>query len=451
MKQKIRPSDILGEGVDFTTFDKLDRKPEVDAMVSLLQQVSTPSVIAIDAPWGAGKTFFLQYLQNELKRINPKVVYFNAWETDFAEDPLLAFICEIDQQCKSFAGESQDIWSGVVDAGTKLLEIGVDLALKTSTAGYIGTDDLSDIYPKGQKVTQKYSELKSAIIEFRERLKKAASSLDENSPLIILVDELDRCRPNYTIELLERTKHLLNVEGLSIVLGADMDQLSKSVKHVYGSEFNAIRYLTRFVDLTYTLRDNLSRSFTESSIDDLAVLDFVDDPHLKQNIIGIQKKEIFNMLNLLKQAYSLHLRDIQQLFVKSAIVLRVLNRQLNDEAYSMIPYYVCLQMHAPVIFEAIIRGNRRPVIDEIFKLLPFSSRDTDDVKIAKLVGLFMDQSDIESSEWEKRTRTRLNGIKWGDSRVDRFIQDIKSYSMDDISKIYSNDFFQAFLVCVRIR
>ena len=81
------------------------------------------------------------------------------------------------------------------------------------------------------------------------------TSLDRESTgkVIILVDELDRCRPIYAIELLERVKHLFDTEGIVFVLGVDRKQLSHSVKALYGATFDAAGYLRRFIDIDYKL------------------------------------------------------------------------------------------------------------------------------------------------------------------------------------------------------
>jgi hypothetical protein len=71
--------------------------------------------------------------------------------------------------------------------------------------------------------------------------------------MFIFIDELDRCRPTYSIAMLERIKHLFDVDGVVFVLATDATQLSHSIKAVYGSEFDSKRYLQRFFSRTYKL------------------------------------------------------------------------------------------------------------------------------------------------------------------------------------------------------
>lgn len=71
--------------------------------------------------------------------------------------------------------------------------------------------------------------------------------------MIVIVDELDRCRPTYAVELLEIVKHLFNVPGIVFVLGVDRGQLASSAAKVFGTGVDADGYLRRFIDLECAL------------------------------------------------------------------------------------------------------------------------------------------------------------------------------------------------------
>ena len=70
---------------------------------------------------------------------------------------------------------------------------------------------------------------------------------------MFIIDELDRCRPSFSIEVLEKAKHFFNVENIIFVLGADKEQLGHSIKAIYGNDLNVNGYLRRFIDLDYVL------------------------------------------------------------------------------------------------------------------------------------------------------------------------------------------------------
>jgi hypothetical protein len=83
-------------------------------------------------------------------------------------------------------------------------------------------------------------------------------------PIVIVIDELDRCRPTYAIKLLEEVKHLFDVEGLVFVLGMHGAALGHSVSAAYGAKFDGVAYLGRFVNRRYKLRDAPIRALLSS-------------------------------------------------------------------------------------------------------------------------------------------------------------------------------------------
>src|SRR5262249_37550885 len=110
-----------------------------------------------------------------------------------------------------------------------------------------------------KKQIEKYQADKKTITHFRKELADLVSTLRQKSrnqttkPIIFITDELDRCRPPYALELLEKIKHLFSVEGLVFVLAIDRHQLGESVKCLYGQGMDTDNYLRRFIDLEYRL------------------------------------------------------------------------------------------------------------------------------------------------------------------------------------------------------
>jgi hypothetical protein len=87
----------------------------------------------------------------------------------------------------------------------------------------------------------------------------------EPQKLVIVIDELDRCRPDYALALLEIIKHFFAVPHVHFVLDVNLHELENSVKVRYGAEINAGLYLQKFVTLTMALPnksvDGLSKTF----------------------------------------------------------------------------------------------------------------------------------------------------------------------------------------------
>ena len=139
--------------------------------------------------------------------------------------------------------------------------------------------DLGDLSPEEletrlEGISKDYAQC----VATREELKSALTKLGEevkgktHKPLLVIVDELDRCRPTYAIELLERIKHLFCIENIVFILGIDKEQLGKSIAAVYG-DINVEWYLHRFVDVEMGLPDATKDIFIERLIGRLKLED----------------------------------------------------------------------------------------------------------------------------------------------------------------------------------
>jgi len=265
----------MHEKVNEWDCDVLQRKKFADFLTQYLIAKEDPFVININAPWGSGKTFFIQHWHNDLKKEHPCVL-FNAWENDFSNDPLLSVISCIEKDLSPLLSatdkENDEIKSGLSKAG-KLLKSIAPILVKAIVSKAIGKDGLEELQQLNEKdekaateiaekVTEKLIQnnktVEKAIESFKDSLKDLIEKLtcNENSlkkPLFIFIDELDRCRPLYAIELLERIKHLFGVPGIVFVIATDTEQLKHSVNAIYGSGFDSNTYLRRFFDQSYTL------------------------------------------------------------------------------------------------------------------------------------------------------------------------------------------------------
>ena len=103
---RVQPADI--EIPDQGPFknDLLGRKEPVEVLTHLLRSIEGPCVLAVDGAWGAGKTTFLSILSRHLRNHEFRVIEFNAWETDFADDPFLALSQELNAGLRQHASGS---------------------------------------------------------------------------------------------------------------------------------------------------------------------------------------------------------------------------------------------------------------------------------------------------------------------------------------------------------
>ena len=90
MKLKLPETDV--SAAEPWADDVLDRNQLAERLTNLIQNQSAPFTFSIHGNWGTGKTFLLRRWQKELENEGFKAVYFNAWEDDFCDDPLLAIL-----------------------------------------------------------------------------------------------------------------------------------------------------------------------------------------------------------------------------------------------------------------------------------------------------------------------------------------------------------------------
>lgn len=72
--------------------DLLGYKEQAETLKKILAKQEGPLVISISAPFGMGKTFFAKNFQEDLKQEGAEAIYFNAWEEDIFDAPLLSLI-----------------------------------------------------------------------------------------------------------------------------------------------------------------------------------------------------------------------------------------------------------------------------------------------------------------------------------------------------------------------
>ena len=311
--------------------DRLSRQEDIANISNLLQNFSSPITMSITAPWGQGKTTFVKMLKIELNNRNCKTVYFSAWETDFAVDPLVAFLGEMNQTLKvHIHGDAAKtkLLEKTKKIATSIAKKAIPSVIKTVTLGAIDASDefeeiISDLVGDVSKnIVDEYTKNKSRIEEFKNNIQEILAHKDGSvEKIYIFVDELDRCRPTYTIELLERIKHLLEIKGLVFILAIDKIQLIESIKGVYGSGFNAKEYLKRFIDLEYKLPEIKINNFIQKQYEHFEFDRFFDTNNMNQKY-GIQKSHLLIAFEDFQFINKLSLRDVEQYFMKFNLILK---------------------------------------------------------------------------------------------------------------------------------
>lgn len=260
-------------------------------LLNVVCRVSDPLVIAIDSEWGTGKTTFLKMWAGELRKQKIPVIFFDAFEHDYVDDAFTAIAGEIISLAKEQRKLKDDVAKRFVasslSAAKILLRSSAKIGVKLATAGALDAADLgkaadeiakeiSDLEDKyiGELLTKQKQE-KQAIQAFRDALEALPALLSppavddqqqpKPNPLVVIVDELDRCRPTFALQILERIKHFFTVPGIHFVLGTHLGQLRNSVSAVYGPGIESSKYLQKFVNLTLHLTEGETQPHLRAS------------------------------------------------------------------------------------------------------------------------------------------------------------------------------------------
>ncbi|MCF7719130.1 hypothetical protein H9X98_15780 [Aeromonas jandaei] len=261
--------------IDGETFcpDCLERQRYAEFLASFLegQNVNKPYVINLNSGWGTGKTYFLKRWKDDVGKTHP-IVYIDVWKNDSSGDPFMAVISSIISQLRLQTNFPDDNFfqKGIAQSFRLLKQVG-PLVIGSLAKRYLG-DSIESITNEGinadkeigdvatkiaaswisehEKRAESIKALKESIVDWIEAVRGHKKKI---SPTFIIIDELDRCRPDYAVETLEVVKHIFDIPGVFFIIATDTEQLQHAIKVVYGHGFNAQVYLSRFFDSRFTL------------------------------------------------------------------------------------------------------------------------------------------------------------------------------------------------------
>lgn len=354
---------------DFTAWegDLWDRQRLGEQLTNYVDRLQCGAVLALDARWGEGKTWFVRHWKKHLEDQSHQVVYLDAFANDYLDDPFLTIAAEISHALND-ANEIDD--ADIKDFNSKTASVLISLAavmpLIAAKAGLHwvglgGADEaLQEVYKEGKEVYDTASEEiankvkehiekkienhhveKQTIQDFKQELAELAAKLEK--PLVFIIDELDRCRPDFAIRLIERIKHFFDIEKIVFVFVMNKSQLINGIQHIYGYDQESSKiYLEKFIDFEIPLSNkvnilsknkfnlevilNLLKGVGEESTDIALVFLLNIDKDMparelkrKINIYALLRKEkiennIFIALGVIKNARDV-LRDMEQIAV----------------------------------------------------------------------------------------------------------------------------------------
>jgi len=329
-------------------------------LISYISNAPGERLVAnLDGSWGTGKTNLLRRMYVELAQQNKPVIYIDAWESDFSKNPLSVVSSEILRQLESIFHEIDGVKSKEANLRLENIKSCIGIALKlakplsllyqaytgdssASTAidasksamtasNNISKYDIENVNSNlADKAKSEHFEMIDAMRKLKEHINFLAELLENiheyELPIVVLIDELDRCRPTYAIEMLEVIKHFFDVKGYVFLVATDTGQLEHSIKAVYGQGFDSKSYLKRFFDRKILLKNPDFSEYLER-----ANFDFLDTSDSSVFVYPFLEIPSYRVLvsKIILTAYSgsLNVRDVEQILSKYEASIRFLKSQ----------------------------------------------------------------------------------------------------------------------------
>ena len=279
-------------------------------------------VISLSSKFGSGKTTFFQMWKTDLDSRaedpnSPLVILLNAWESDYYGDPLFAIISGLVYRMQK-SGESTDsIVNAAKDIGWFATAIGGQIVQKVTGIDAFSAGAIAEKKKAKRNGTAQIPETPFSVYQGRkeamDNLKTAIQTFVESSEprVLFLIDELDRCRPDYAIAYLETIKHIFDIQGAVFILAADRQQLENSAKRAFGPNLDFEEYYRKFVH-----REVLLPPISETGYTKLAttyVEHYLQRDGLRNCFMKLDSDGVDNITELVG-ALRLTPRQIQEMF-----------------------------------------------------------------------------------------------------------------------------------------
>lgn len=347
--------------------DALNRKPVVEFIENLLAGLDGPFVLALDSPWGTGKTTTVRMLKSTLTTKNVPCVYFNAWKVDYASDPLVALVSALDEiKPKNTATENRfrKHMESVKKLTTSVAKHGAVAVVKAATLGALEIDSTiekiaADLAGEVTKdLVESFQKERASLENLRTELEKAIAGLSEDAearPLVFFIDELDRCRPSFAIEMLERIKHLFDVEHLVFVLSVDKKQLEAATCAVYGEKIDSSEYLRRFFDMELRLPQPDSKRFAGTLVQRFGLNEYFGERN-RNSQTQHDDDQLVATIGELAKVFRLSLRAVERVMARVALVCsQTPTNHFLDPI--LVAFLVVLRIKSIEVFEELVAGH----------------------------------------------------------------------------------------------
>lgn len=447
--------------INLLELDDIGRNKYLSKFITIISNNGTNRIFSLDSEWGSGKTVFIkklellinyyslyedgkkikddnfiskktelldeniekleqlskkeeyQKIKKMVKDVDINAVYFNAWEHDDESDPIISIIYEmvnkfnlLDSSKKIGTGNFVDNLKSLVT----LLSVG-----KINIGTLINEMDLSESVRIKDKIKESIQELFDNMI------------CENCNKLVIFIDELDRCKPDYTISFLEKINHYINDERIVIVLSTNIKELIHTIGVKYGNEFSAEKYLDKFIDEHLYLPEVSLESYLETFNNNISIgsskwISIVMTHFMESN--NLQMREINRYMGIMN-----HFK--QYLETKEYWGERHL--QIID--YLFLPYMVGLYSTMSIAYSNFNAGKGYEMLKE------FVMKKSEIIRLCKY-SLYDNDKDISDEKFFQDMKNYYDLIFKSKNKYDKIEIDISvgSYTINKsvFSKLYDN-------------
>lgn len=385
--------------------DLLNRREDAELLLSFLTRrhaerleagTGGAYVVNLNASWGHGKTFFMERLERQMRAAGHLTAFVNAWRDDSSREPVVAVMAAIEDSLKPHFAKEQaaaKAWAAAKANGATILASiskgafkqllrkgigeGLDEVEKILNQEELVSKDVNDalethsdkvgeaIVTEATTLLTKYVDQKitdyqtriTGAAEFQSRMREVLATLGKKEaaklPFFVLIDELDRCRPTYAIEMLEQVKHLFDVDNTIFLIATDGDQLAHSIKAVYGEGFDGKRYLLRFFHRHYRLEERDTAEFVKY---------LFEVNRIDMNKIGTPlRSDPVALFVGAMQTYRVTLRDAEQCFDLLRSIVTTWQYKVPLELSIMLPLIILFHRHDLEGMATYMKDNGGPL------------------------------------------------------------------------------------------
>jgi hypothetical protein len=354
--------------------DQLGRADTAKFLTELAKIKKAGYVLNLNCPWGTGKTWFLKRWLLTLQNQHP-VVYIDAWKYDHNDSPLLIILQHIIKTLQEQSPQAKRLGDKIKTSkgfatakvlGPELVKavFRVDLEKVMNSADFEATKSASVIADLASKTTallldnvsketEAVDDLKMAIAKLLDSIIGQKAKTNLNYPLFVFVDELDRCRPTFAIEMLEAIKHVFGIPQIFFVIATDSEQLQHSINAVYGEKFGSYNYLKRFFDASFQLAIPVARDFILAQPE----FELIYSCYQSDTDIYVKEDKIVysEIIASIAHDLALDLRTIKQWLSRLEITLKLSLNEIKNLPFMPIVLASAIQAKSTTAFKAISR------------------------------------------------------------------------------------------------